>query len=314
MKPGGGNPVVVMHLMGGLGNQMFQYAFGRRMALANSAQLVLDASGYASAATAVPERGVRVLGLAHFRIVGSLMERAEPASGRALPVWRWIRKARVFVGRLGEAGRPYFLRRDIIEPAHQHFRFDRDVYARKVEGVVSVRGFWQTEAYFLEIEDTVRRELTLRDELRGKNAELASRIRQTESVAIHVRHGDNANAVAAELGVLPRDYYTRAVQELANEVREPHFFVFSDDIEWTKQLLGHQPAFTFVDHNGAERSHEDMRLISLCKHHVLANSTFGWWGAWLAKSPDQIVIAPCRYYLGIDRPNPDLYPRSWRLR
>jgi hypothetical protein len=70
---------------------------------------------------------------------------------------------------------------------------------------------------------------------------------------------------------------------------------------------------TFVEHNGALDSHEDMRLMMLCKHHILANSTFGWWGAWLAKTPGQIVIAPRRYYLGRDRPNPDLYPPAWRL-
>jgi hypothetical protein len=311
--PDSTNALIVVYLMGGLGNQMFQYAFGRRMALANDARLVLDASGYHSVEAPDPALGARACGLSHLCIVGQIVERPETELHRTIPIRRWIRKVRQAAIRLGDKRKPYFLRQEIVEPEEQHFQFDGRVFARRIHGAVSVRGFWQTEAYFRDMEDTIRKELRLRRELRGKNADVATQILGCTAVTVHVRHGDNANAVAAQLGVLPREYYERAMQEIGTEVQSPHFFVFSDDIAWARVLLGHDRPYTFIDHNGAEGSHEDMRLMTMCQHHIIANSTFGWWGAWLAKHPGQMVIAPRRYYLGVDRPNPDLYPESWRL-
>jgi hypothetical protein len=230
-----------------------------------------------------------------------------------VPVRRWIRKSRAAAARFVDRRKLYFLRHQIIEPAENHFRFDPRLLNVRLQGSVSLRGFWQCQAYFLDVEDHIRRELVLRDEPRGKNAELASLIRATNAVAIHVRHGDNANDVAAALGVLPRGYYARAIGEMRRDVKGPVFFVFSDDVAWSRQMLPADSALSFIDHNGTLLSHEDLRLMTLCKHHILANSTFSWWGAWLAQTPDQIVIAPRRYYLGVDRPNPDLYPPGWRL-
>lgn len=306
-------PVLVVQLMGGLGNQLFQYALGRRLALANSAQLILDATGYGDDTTPDAEMGIRICGLNHFRIVGTIVQVRESGPAGRIPIRRWIRKARRAGNRLLDQAKPYYLREEIVEPVEMRCRYDPRVQKRTFRGTLWVRGFWQSERYFLDIEDKIRGELMLRDEPSGKNAELAARISSAESVAIHVRHGDNANAVAAELGVLPRAYYEGAIRQLRQEVKEPAFVVFSDDVAFARQQLGTEDAFTFVDHNDAANSHEDLRLMSLCNHHVLANSTFGWWGAWLAKHPGQVVIAPRRYYLEADRPNPDLYPPTWRL-
>ena len=307
------SPVLVVHLMGGLGNQMFQYALGRRLALANSAQLILDASGYASGGEPDRELGTRLCGLSHFRVSAKIVGSVASAVAGPMPYNRWIYKAHSAATRLAEFRKPYFLRQEIVEPDEQRFRFDKRLQGRRFDGVLTLRGFWQAEAYFLDIQDEIRAELRVHDEPRGKNAEMGARIEQTTSVAVHVRHGDNATSVAADLGLLPQTYYQKAIAEVRRNVPGPHFFVFSDSIEWARGLLGEDTGFIFVDHNEAASSHEDMRLMTLCRHHVLANSTFGWWGAWLGKKKGQIVYAPRRYYQNVDRPNPDFYPPSWRL-
>ncbi|HSR33006.1 MAG TPA: alpha-1,2-fucosyltransferase [Anaerolineae bacterium] len=306
-------PVLTVHLGGGLGNQLFQYAFGRRMALANHAQLCMDATAYQNVAQPDPERGVRILGLQHFGIVGSIVSRKANA-GQATPWFR--RKLRKYWNksiRLLENRKPYYLRREVYEAEEKHFVFDPLVYNRVITSDVDYHGFWQTEKYFLEIEPIVRQELTVKGRLGGPNAEMASMIRATPSVCIHIRHGDNANIVAAALGVLPHEYFQQAITELVRDLPEARFYVFSDDIAWARQKLCVDFPTTFVNHNGDARNYEDLRLMSLCRHHIVANSTFGWWGAWLGKKPGQIVYAPRRYYQNIDRRNPDLYPPHWRL-
>lgn len=313
MIESGGGPVIVIHLMGGLGNQLFQYAFGRRLALANSAELVLDASGYGSPITPDPLLGVREFGLDHFHMQGSVFTGRENGAVGGIPWRRWSSKARRAMRRVLDLGKPYYLRTEIVEPPQQRFKYDSRLRSLKVDRKLFFRGYWQSERYFLDAEATIRRELMVRGVPQGQNAKLASEIRGARAVAIHVRHGDNAGAVAAELGVLPRQYYEGALDVIRKNVRDSHFYVFSDDPQWSRQMLGHADQFTFVDHNDARACHEDMRLMMMCSHHILGNSTFGWWGAWLARHPGQIVVAPRRYYQNTDWPNPDLYPRDWKL-
>jgi hypothetical protein len=309
---------VTVHLAGGLGNQLFQYAFGRRLSLVNDAALILDASDYRRDAKPDYETGLRICELANFAVAGTIVEdraSATPRGPGAHRPWlirktlKWWGILRLLPGRL----LPYYLRREIVEPEANHFRFDPKVYSRSVRGAVSVRGFWQTEKYFSDIGDVIRRELVVHRQLSGKNLETANAIRDRMSVCVHVRHGDNAGPIAEKLGVLPAAYYAQAMGKLNQELPEACFFVFSDDIAWARQLLPAGPRTIYVEHNRGALSHEDLRLMSLGKHHVVANSTFGWWGAWLGKKEGQIVYAPSRYYQNIDRPNPDLYPPEWRL-
>lgn len=306
-------PSVTVHLMGGLGNQLFQYAFGRRLAYVNGAEFYLDVSGYANDVHPDPKRGIRICELGHFHIAGRLIRRDEkPPHGR-IALQRKTEKVWLFLRWLADLRHPYHMRREIVEPEVNRFRFDRHVFERPIAGRVTVRGFWQTERYFADIQHLLRTELEVADELEGANAEMARCIRDSNSVAIHVRHGDNAGYVAQALGLLPAAYYRNVILTLRAELRDPRFFVFSDDVDWAKKLLGNEPQMTYADQNGSADGHEDLRLMTLCKHHVLANSTFGWWGAWLGRKADQIVFAPKRYYQNIDKANPDLYPADWRL-
>ncbi len=306
-------PSVTVHLMGGLGNQLFQYAFGRRLAYVNGADLYLDASGYAGDVRPDPRQGIRICELGHFRIAGRLIGRAESTARGRRALRRKAEKAWLLLQSLGDARHPYYLRREIVEPEGNRFRFDRHIFERPIAGRVTVRGFWQTERYFADIQHLLRTELDVADELEGANASMARCIRESNSVAIHVRHGDNAGPVAPALGLLPAAYYRDVISALHAELKDPRFFIFSDDVQWAKELLGNDPQMTYAEQNGSADGHEDLRLMTLCKHHVLANSTFGWWGAWLGRKAGQIVFAPKRYYQNIDKPNPDLYPADWRL-
>lgn len=137
-------------------------------------------------------------------------------------------------------------------------------------------------------------------------------MQQCESVSVHVRRGDYVTLASASAyhGLCTLDYYHRAIRHVAERVANPTLFVFSDDPEWTKANL-HSPFPThYVDHNPAGKAFQDLRLMSLCRHHILANSSFSWWGAWLSRSNGGLVIAPERWY-AVNRPTPDLIPARW---
>lgn len=307
-----GSRTLTVHLMGGLGNQLFQYAFGRRLALANEAELLLDTSGYPDSCEADASKGQRVADLLKFRVHGQAVER-HGNSGLGHRAARLPRKAANLLVHMVDRFQPYYARREIVEPPSSYFHFDHRVYGRHFSHSLGIRGFWQSERYFADIEPILRKELVLRDALSPRRLELAAAIQASESVAIHVRHGDNASSVAASLGVLPVEYYERASGAIRQECGHPRFFLFSDDIHWAQSFLKATGLELEPAHGGSKSAAEDLWLMSLCRHHVIANSTFSWWGAWLGRRPEQIVYAPRRYYQNKDVPNPDLYPASWRL-
>lgn len=298
--------------MGGLGNQLFQYAFGRRLALANEADLWLDAGGYGQPRQPDLAKGERTLELGNFNVDARIVTGGASAVGGDLlqrRVLKLLRTAR----RLAESARPYYQRHEVVEPVQNSFRFDPNVANLRFRGNLSLRGFWQSERYFVDIEPVLRKELTLCVPIPDDAQDLASQLRGTSSVAVHVRHTDNANAIAARLGVLPRRYYDTAMTSLALDVPDAQFYVFSDDIGWAEQFLGTGAPITYVSTVGGGKASIDLYLMACCRHHITANSTFSWWGAWLGNRQGQIVYAPARYYQDADQPNPDFYPPSWRL-
>ena len=132
-------------------------------------------------------------------------------------------------------------------------------------------------------------------------------------MSIHVRRGDYvSDAITQEIhGLSPLEYYAAAIQHIAHVAVQPHFFVFSDDPSWVRQNLHIDYPTTYVEHNTADRNYEDLRLMSLCRHHIIANSTFSWWGAWLGSNRAKMVIAPKRWFNTPDKDTRDLIPRSW---
>ena len=289
--------MVIVRLVGGLGNQMFQYAAGRAVAYRHEVPLKLDISAF--------ERyGLRTCRLHHLNIVESYATPAEVARLARSSQNRLVAKLYTIVERC----LPYY-KRSVFRQRYDHF--DPDIL--RVSRSVYLTGYWQSEKYFKDIEEIIRREFTIRNDPDAVNQEMAAMINKSTSVSLHIRRGDYVSnpRIRQTHGVCSLDYYEAAVAKLMQFAKDPHFFVFSDDIEWAKQNLKLQYPLTFVSHNGPERDYEDLRLMSLCKHHIIANSTFSWWGAWLSTNRRKIVIAPKRWFSDPDRDSRDLIPESW---
>lgn len=174
-----------------------------------------------------------------------------------------------------------------------------------------IDGYFQAHQYAQSNESRLRSEFALRDAPAGKNLETMEQIRACKvAVSLHVRRGDYTTIYGGR-DALPVTYYQNAIEEIHRAFSEPTFFVFSDDIVFCRENLPAGPRYVFVDHNSQTEAHEDLRLMSSCRHHIMANSSFSWWGAWLNPNPDKIVLVPDRW-LDPNVPHTDLLPPSWR--
>jgi Glycosyl transferase family 11 len=289
--------VVITRLTGGLGNQMFQYAAGRALADRLGAQLLLDtrAFGHALALKAYTRRGYA---LAPFKLRAMV---AGPADLKGWPSWV------VEVGIRLRFARP-LLRRWHFEPAITY-----DPSVRTLHQPVCLVGYWQSERYFSDSADAIRADFTLRHSLADGNAGLLELARSAGSVGLHVRRGDfvSLDHAAQMHGLCSVDYYRRAIALVRRRVPHCQFLVFSDDPQWARAELPLDSPAVFVTGN-AETPEQDLALMSACRHHVIANSSFSWWAAWLGYSPEQIVVAPDPWYANRKFDARDLAVSRWQ--
>lgn len=192
-----------------------------------------------------------------------------------------------------------------------------DSFCQKIETdwpLLSIyHGYWQTELYFKEIAPIIRNAFRFDTErLNEKSRHIADRIRSCMAVSIHVRRGDYLTETNQEIygNLCTPDYYKQAIIMLKERLQSEtcHFFLFSDDPAWVKENISVENAVVVNWNQGAD-SWQDMYLMSLCRHHIIANSSFSWWGAWLNPREDKLVIAPYRWYN--DRIAPDILPEGW---
>lgn len=282
-------PIVIAKLKGGLGNQMFQYATARAVALKNKAELKFDITD-----TFVnPDRPYR---LDTFAVEATMASPEEIQQFRR----RWP-LAKLFSRQNKQKNISYIKEKTT--------RFDPAVL--KIKGSAYLDGYWQSEEYFKKIGDVIRKELAVKKTATGKNGSLLKLIQATESVCLHVRRGDYVTSKISNLshGTCSPEYYQAAIKRLKKKLAQPHFFVFSDDLAWAKENLAIGDQSTFVGGNQAAPQ-EDLRLMSNCQHFITANSTFSWWAAWLSSNPKKIVIAPRQWFRSMhdDR---DLIPKRW---
>jgi len=285
--------MVIAKIIGGLGNQMFQYAAGRSLALANGCRLKLDISGFDTYAI---HNGYE-LGLFNIKAEIASAEEVARIVGRSPRLARFLRK------RAGLGKKSYYLERN--------FSFDPWFFNRTPP--VYLDGYWQSWKYFEPCASQIREELTFSRPLVGKNAVAAKRIAEVNAVSIHVRRGDYVanratNTVHGFVGV---DYYKEAIRRIYDTVSVPLFFVFSDDLAWARGNLGFGDDAIFIDHNTGASSYEDMRLMSLCRHHIIANSSFSWWAAWLGHHAGKLVFYPGDWFATDDKDISSLCPPEW---
>lgn len=268
---------VIPRIIGGLGNQLFIYAAARRMSLINNAELVLDkSSGYVR-----DYDYERQCQLDHFHIdcrSSTDQERLEPFPRIRRYLKRSLSRFQPFESRA-------YIQQEIID-------FDVRLLRVKPRGTVYLEGYWQSEGYFKDVEDTIRSDLQIRPPNDSTNLEMAERISGHLAVAVHVRFFD---APASDgINNAPSDYYVRAVAHMETLAPGAHYFLFSDQPHAARKRIPlPDDRVTLVSHNkGDEVAYADMWLMTHCKHFIIANSTFSWWGAWLAAQPRKYVIAP----------------------
>lgn len=289
--------MIIPQIIGGLGNQMFQYAAGRALALRNNTSLLLDISGF--------ENYSLHQGFELQRVFSCPIEIASVADVRTLLGWQSSDKVRRVLLR------PHFaaLRRRALV-AEPHFNYWPGIVEAPPDCYLI--GYWQSEKYFSDVAATIRSDFTFRPELDGRNAELAAAMSRANSVSLHIRRGDYARnpKTLATHGLCSLEYYQAAIKHIAERVESPNFFIFSDDIPWAQENLKMAFSCQFIGHNQEAQSFVDMQLMSQCKHHIIANSSFSWWGAWLDPSPQKIVVAPQKWFAN-STPVDDLIPGSW---
>lgn len=290
--------LIIAHVIGGLGNQMFQFAAGRALALEHSRALCLDVSGFEGYGL---HQGFELQ-----RVFGCEAPLASPDEVRTVLGWR----GEVAIRRIVSKPLFSFMRGKsfVVEP---HFHYWADI--RTVPASVYLQGYWQSEKYFADATDMLRADFTFRQPVSKDNATWMDKIASCSAVSMHVRRGDyvsDARTYAAH-GVCSLDYYRAAVSYVTERVEKPEFFVFSDDISWARENLKIDYPCHYLDHNRGEESYNDMRLMSLCRHHIIANSSFSWWGAWLNPRADKIVVAPKRWFASGTRRLDDLFPEDW---
>jgi hypothetical protein len=208
--------------------------------------------------------------------------------------------------------RQLLLKRKFCNIKEKHFNFDKSVLFLRDD--IYLQGYWQSEKYFKDISHIIRREFTLREPLSEASQQIAQKIKTSaNSVSLHIRRGDyisnpTTNSVH---GVCSLRYYQECVQVLNEKVGDVSLFVFSDDPVWVKENLSYKYSMIFVNHNGVEHAFEDMHLMSLCQHNIIANSSFSWWGAWLNNNPHKVVLAPKHWFRKEDIDTKDLIPDNW---
>lgn len=219
--------------------------------------------------------------------------------------WQSSRIIRRFLIRSGLAR--YYKKPLVVEP-HFHYwngfeKYPNDCY---------LQGYWQSEKYFQKCSNVIRKDFSFRQPMVERNLDWAERISGVNAISLHVRRGDYVNNPVANLthGVCSANYYHEAISYISNRVMSPHIFIFSDDIPWVRANIITNLPCSLIDHNRGKDSFNDMRLMSLCKHHIIANSSFSWWGAWLNQSDEKIMIAPKKWF-AVDKSTDDLIPDSW---
>ena len=171
-------------------------------------------------------------------------------------------------------------------------------------------GGWHSEKYFLDVKQQLLKDFKFKSVEDGDNKMIIDSIKNSNSISIHIRRGDylTAENYAMFGEVCNKGYYDKAISIINERVHDPHFFVFSNDFSWAERNLNFANV-TYVKLNSGVNSWKDMFLMTICKHNIIANSTFSWWGAWLNLNPQKLVICPNRF-LNNDSQT-DVYPDSW---
>lgn len=277
--------MIVIELKGGIGNQMFQYAFGKFLSLKYNRPLLLNTSFYTSG------RSDRTFDLEIFRIEEYM--NAEDVIFNH----QWRRDEITFISENSYC---------FDATNHQHLESD-EIYKK----LVFVKGYWQSYKYFAPIDDLIKKQFIFKKGLSGIWKNAASEIVNSNSVMIHVRRGDYLQKLDYH-GVVSENYIDDGINYCKNNLAAARFYVFSDDIPWCREKLSRYENIRFMDERFyGENNLPYLQLMCQCKHFILANSSYSWWAAWLGRSKNSIIIYPRKWFAAEHLVINDLTPPDW---
>ena len=296
--------MIIAKMQGGLGNQMFQYAFGRSLAQKEGSELALDCSYYEAYLPGIGNVR-KMLRDAKHAIRGKLYG-YKPPTAHLFKLDKFRIKASVLDSSAYAEVMKKIGSGEIASVKENGYEFDQA--AAETKGDAYLDGFWQSEKYFSGIGNDIRRDLTLAQPY-GSNAQsISNEIKSCESVSLHVRRTDYL--IGSSFGPCSPEYYSKAVEIIGKRVENPCIFVFSDDIEWSKKNIKTGLPQTFVSSKGVA-DYEELMLMAQCRHNITANSSFSWWGAWLNANPQKTVVTPKIWFKKEKLNTKSRVPDSW---
>ena len=298
--------MIIVRVSGGLGNQLFQYAFGISFSRKNDCNVLFDINNYKHSRLSSDYNSAKPHSLYCLKLYKTKVELATDEQ---------IRKIRSMDSKLVEQPEsikdlyrksdtgfshyievPKIVGSGVYEPGL--FDFNGDFY---------FSGYFQSEKYFSDYKREFLNDFTLDIKLDAANMKMLKQIKSTNSVSLHIRRGDY---LKSDIWLLPQSYYADAIKHILSREKKLHFYIFSNDIDWVMKNIKIDAPYSVVDINPPNKGYFDLELMRHCKHNIIANSSFSWWGAWLNKNPDKIVLAPSPWNKMTDRFK-DIISDSW---
>ena len=284
---------VIIKLNGRMANQMFEWAFGRALMNKNNCNLLFDNSE-------------ETFKLDYFNLKNQIKFIKKPLLNKFLRKTIPFRKLRNKLTKLN-----FNNLKNIEEKSFCHFEQE----LLNISDATYIKGFFQTEKYFADIREDLIQDFTLNIDLNKANKDMIEKIKNSNSISVQFRRGDyTKKRVADKYGSCSVDYYKNGIKKIAKTLDEkPTIFIFSDDINWVKNNVNFDYATVYVDINSGKQGYLDLELMKNCKHNVIANSSFSWWGAWLNTNSNKKVVAPKWWMKDIDSSSCDIIPDNWIL-
>lgn len=281
--------MITTNIYGGLGNQMFQYASGKSISIKNNTELSIDKNlfkNYKVHDFLLDKLNVQYVISNNFNLRNTLISN---------------NYTRAFLSKLNR----FKIFQFSLLFEREQFSYNKNIDSMKYNYMF---GYWQSVDYFKNIRKELLIDFSLKEKLDTVNERLIEKILISNSVSLHVRRGDYLKTKAATNGhgLCSLEYYNDAIKYISERVSSPHFYVFSDDINWVKKSLKSPFPITFINNN-FKNPEKDLILIKNCKHNITANSSFSWWGAWLNENSDKIVIMPSKWMNNMQTPNGLIY-------
>ncbi len=282
--------MIITKLSGGIGNQMFQYAFGRNVANHLNTELKLDITEYEINKN-------RNFSLNFFNTEKNIATKNEIRN--FIPKNKFSKKIKYTLNSII----PLKWKKNINQE-----KIKTKISFNNISDNTYIEGYWQNEFYFKNIKDIIKKEFTLKKSIIDKYKNIIHDIQNNNSVSIHIRCKDYlSNKHQKIYNNLSLDYYNNAVQNFKGNYK---YFIFSDDINWVKNNLQLPYSKIFISQNNT-KDYEELILMSMCQNNIIANSTFSWWGAWLNKNKKKVVIAPKKWFVDENINTNDLIPNNW---